>query len=275
MQTTPVNADPTWNTYAFQLFGNLSPVPQACQNAGHLGTNAVVFDSTNPSGSDCAQIGPDLSQAPATPTTLTTNSKGLLFAFSYTDSGTGANTLLLQLTCGEGKGTPGPVTAVDQSTGWQYSSTWPSSAACKPGQRPGDDFLADVEGAGVFGTLVLVLFFVGGAMYAGGGWYYNHRTKGYAGTEALPHIEFWRTVPGLVKDGVQYSKALVNAKIKGEAMPEGGASSTTQDAEPTEEPGTAAPGGTSKKGKKGKKPKTANKLKYAKVPDETEDEAKE
>ena len=49
----------------------------------------------------------------------------------------------------------------------------------------------------------------------------------------------------------------------------------SQDAEPTEEPGTAAPGGTSKMGKKGKKPKTANKLKYAKVPDETEDEAKE
>ena len=37
-------------------------------------------------------------------------------------------------------------------------------------------------------------------------------------------------------------QAVVQAKIKGEAMPEGGASSTTQDAEPTKEPGTAAPG---------------------------------
>ena len=41
------------------------------------------------------------------------------YAVSYNDPGTGANTLLLQLTCGEAKGTPGPVTAVDQSTGWQ------------------------------------------------------------------------------------------------------------------------------------------------------------
>ena len=28
------------------------------------------------------------------------------------------------------------------------------------------------------------------------GWFYNHRTKGYNGSEALPNIRFWRTLPG-------------------------------------------------------------------------------
>ena len=32
-------------------------------------------------------------------------------------------------------------------------------------------------------------------------------------SQALPHIEFWRTIPGLVKDGVEFTKGHVQAKI--------------------------------------------------------------
>jgi len=39
--------------------------------------------------------------------------------------------------------------------------------------------------------------------------YYNVRTKGYQGVEALPQIEFWRNIPGLVTDGVAFSRQKV------------------------------------------------------------------
>ena len=50
-----------------------------------------------------------------------------------------------------------------------------------------------------------MLFFA--ALYVGGGSYYNHRTEGKVlGTvEAIPHVEYWKEVPGLVTDGLAYS----------------------------------------------------------------------
>jgi len=209
-QTTPVNSDATWNTYAIQLYSNLNPVPQPCLNAGRLGTNAAVYDNTNPSGSDCAQIGPDMNQ-PQTPPTLTAQSNGVLFRFQYQDPTTGANSMLLTLTCGTGRGNPGQIAAADIGGGWTYSTTWPTSAACKPGQSPG----GDLEEGGVFAVAFLCVFFIGGGAYLAGGYYYNTRTRGYSGTEALPNIAFWRTIPSLVKDGVGYSSAFVKSKIDG------------------------------------------------------------
>ena len=64
----------------------------------------------------------------------------------------------------------------------------------------------------------LILFFVGGALYAGGGFYYNTRTKGATGMEAIPNLEFWQTIPGLVKDGVVFSQAKYNEKY-GDGQP--------------------------------------------------------
>jgi len=64
----------------------------------------------------------------------------------------------------------------------------------------------------------LILFFVGGALYAGGGFYYNTRTKGATGMEAIPNLEFWQMIPGLVKDGVVFSQAKYNEKY-GDGQP--------------------------------------------------------
>ena len=49
------------------------------------------------------------------------------------------------------------------------SSLWAVAGGKGAATRPNRCILA-----GVFGTLVLVLFFVGGAMYAGGGWCESH-----------------------------------------------------------------------------------------------------
>lgn len=267
--TSPVKPDDTWNTYSLQIYGNLDPVPPACLNAGRLGTNAAVYN-IDPSSNDCSQIGPDMN-APLTQPTLTTSSAGLVFTYKYLDDTTGQNSLVLTLACGSDAGKPGPVTAVDQGGGWIYTSTWPTKYACKDGQKPGDAFDNDIAAAGTFGVVVLVLFFVGGAMYAGGGWFYNHRTKGYGGSEALPHIEFWRTIPGLVADGVTFTRQTVSAKMQGG---EAGGAQHTATASEAEASGDEP---TPTSGKKKKKPKKQKgKSEYTSLVDEGgEEEAKE
>jgi len=49
-------------------------------------------------------------------------------------------------------------------------------------------------------------------LYVGGGFYYNTKTKGAEGIQAVPHLEFWKTMPGLVKDGVTFSQAKYQEK---------------------------------------------------------------
>jgi hypothetical protein len=44
-------------------------------------------------------------------------------------------------------------------------------------------------------------------LYLGGGWALNHRSRGLDGLDALPHIEQWREVAGLAKDGVRFAQA--------------------------------------------------------------------
>ena len=44
-------------------------------------------------------------------------------------------------------------------------------------------------------------------LYLGGGWALNHRSKGLGGLDALPHIEHWREIAGLAKDGVRFAQA--------------------------------------------------------------------
>ena len=58
--------------------------------------------------------------------------------------------------------------------------------------------------------MFLIFFFLGSGMYVGGGVYYNTKTKGAVGMQSLPHLEFWSTMPGLVKDGLTFSVAKYN-----------------------------------------------------------------
>jgi len=55
------------------------------------------------------------------------------------------------------------------------------------------------------GSVFVIMFFVVGAMYFGGGIAYKYKRKGTTGIESIPNIDFWRTLPGLVKDGCRYS----------------------------------------------------------------------
>ena len=57
----------------------------------------------------------------------------------------------------------------------------------------------------------MILFFVGGALYAGIGYAYGFKVLGLTGVEAFPNIAFWRDFPALLKDGCGFFVA----KVKG------------------------------------------------------------
>ena len=59
-----------------------------------------------------------------------------------------------------------------------------------------------------WGWTFIVLLFLAGAMYVVGGAAYNHKTKHMPLTlAAIPHIERWRELRGLVTDGARFSWA--------------------------------------------------------------------
>lgn len=84
-------------------------------------------------------------------------------------------------------------------------------AAAGPAPAPGsgwDPFPQDGEGGLSNGSIFLICMAVFIPCYCLGGVYINQK-RGESGMEAVPHIEFWRDLPGLVSDGCTYFKALV------------------------------------------------------------------
>ena len=59
-----------------------------------------------------------------------------------------------------------------------------------------------------FNIFVLFVF----VAYCGAGVAYNYHRKGAHGVEALPHLETWKDLPALVKDGVVFSIDTIKSK---------------------------------------------------------------
>eukprot|EP00002_Diphylleia_rotans_P034811 TRINITY_DN7509_c0_g4_i2.p1 TRINITY_DN7509_c0_g4~~TRINITY_DN7509_c0_g4_i2.p1 ORF type:complete len:541 (+),score=101.46 TRINITY_DN7509_c0_g4_i2:48-1670(+) len=62
------------------------------------------------------------------------------------------------------------------------------------------------------GAIFLIIFFVSGGVYLGGGVAYNHFKNGLNGTEAVPHIDFWRRMMQYVKDGCSFTMGLITRR---------------------------------------------------------------
>jgi hypothetical protein len=64
------------------------------------------------------------------------------------------------------------------------------------------------------GSVFLLIFFLGGGLYFGGGFVYNWKVKHLEGVERIPQYAFWSMIPGLIVDGVFFTKnkllALIN-----------------------------------------------------------------
>ena len=59
--------------------------------------------------------------------------------------------------------------------------------------------------------MFLIIFFVGGGLYVAGTVAFYYFKEGKRGAELIPHPEFWKDLPYLVKDGAVF----LFQKIKG------------------------------------------------------------
>jgi len=77
-----------------------------------------------------------------------------------------------------------------------------SPKACPGGGGSGGGSSDALSGGSVF----LIIFFVGAFVYVAGGCLYKHVKQGTSGVESCPNIDFWRDLPGLIKDGFSFIK---------------------------------------------------------------------
>ena len=74
---------------------------------------------------------------------------------------------------------------------------------------------AGCPGGGIgYKSSTILLFILGGLfVYFGLGTFYNMKTQNLEGKEALPNVEFWRSFPDFVKEGLSKSVQSANAGV--------------------------------------------------------------
>jgi len=92
----------------------------------------------------------------------------------------------------------------------QYLTTITHPNACKKGgsssSASGKHDAGDVDGLSP-GSIFLIIFFVSAVVYVIAGFIVNWKVRGSSmGVEAIPNVELWRQVPGLVVDGLVFTK---------------------------------------------------------------------
>lgn len=175
-------------------------LPSGCQQyAEH--PSVVKYKANNPA--DCIEIG---SIGPCTQGEcgMTGAAAGSGVTVTYTYTYGCKNTFAMTLTEGSDPA-PGQVSSNECA----YTVSWAGiGGSADAGGAGGAGFM----GTPISGWLVVGILVFASAAYVGGGIGYNvkmgHHEK--PGIEAIPNLEFWKQVPGLVKDGciLSYGKGL-------------------------------------------------------------------
>eukprot|EP00300_Choanocystis_sp_HF-7_P030233 c39017_g1_i1.p1 GENE.c39017_g1_i1~~c39017_g1_i1.p1 ORF type:complete len:305 (+),score=65.44 c39017_g1_i1:32-916(+) len=110
----------------------------------------------------------------------------------------------IKIPCGEAKRDPSQandgldpkkfVVEQDSASGCQYTIQFPAIQDGCP-----------ASGSGDWGWLVIGVFIAVVVVYFGVGVAFRVKKLGHSGKDAIPHLEFWESVPGLVLDGVRFS----------------------------------------------------------------------
>jgi len=125
----------------------------------------------------------------------TQGQKGATLRFA---NGTGGRAFELDFQC-DPKASIGSPTFELETPKLFYNFAWTTSFAC-PTNAPPPGTGGGLSGGGIFLILVFCLF----AVYVAAGITYNVVRKKATGKEIIPNIEFWSSLPGLVKDGVMF-----------------------------------------------------------------------
>jgi len=105
-------------------------------------------------------------------------------------------TAVVTFTCGS---TTSPTFTVGEDDKCNFALGF--AANCGGGSNPDGDNGGGMSG----GTILLILVIVLVPVYIVIGCIYKAKTKGTTGVESCPNVEFWRDLPGLVKDGFRFT----------------------------------------------------------------------
>lgn len=153
----------------------------------------------------CEQLGPDhnlnADEVEIKKVTVGADA-GVSLMWSSTESGT--RSFELKITCGPssliGTATAGNAPVIQ----WTHPSVCDGPIG---GAGPGGD---DTGGSLEWGVLALIAMTVSGVLYVGGGSYRN-KQAGAEGWDVMPNASFWSQLPGLVADGVYFSRMKLSA----------------------------------------------------------------
>jgi len=114
-------------------------------------------------------------------------------------------TAAMKFTCSQQPGGTYTVTPVGACG---YTVTFASTAGCShSGQPSGGGGGGGLSGGSIF----LIIFFVTFPVYVAAGCIYKRQKMGTTGMESCPNVDFWRSLPGLIKDGFVFTFSKIKA----------------------------------------------------------------
>jgi len=111
--------------------------------------------------------------------------------------------------CKAGGGTEDTVKVEEDQTTCTFTITLQTAVAC-PGGSAAKDGGGGISGGWIFIIILISII----PIYIGAGCLFNRTKRGLTGVEAAPNVEFWRGLPGLIKDGAKYSWNMTRSGCK-------------------------------------------------------------
>ena len=183
----------SWN-YHWDICANIA-VPQALGCSTTFATAAIRLDEfSTPTSRECEYLGPDVSGAGSPDVARLSGEAGdgLSLAYSYQ-----SRSFTVNLLCGGASGSQAEPVAMG---GNSIEVTWETPVACTGGSG--------------WGWLTIILTGVAAGVYVGGGIGYAKRNEpALSLAEAHPHTEQWRQLPGLVSDGVLFTRSELSSRF--------------------------------------------------------------
>ncbi|CAH1792527.1 unnamed protein product, partial [Owenia fusiformis] len=146
---------------------------------------------------------------------------GLRITYSQTYLGV-ERTTYVQLLC-DPSATTASMDVKGEPTPTNFKMSLTSASCCPSGGPPpvtpgpsGGSIVVTVVTSISVGTILLIILAVALPLYLAGGMVFKRQRMGAQGVEMVPNIEFWKSIPGLAKDGTLFVVGSIRSKVGGQ-----------------------------------------------------------
>jgi hypothetical protein len=140
------------------------------------------------------------------------NANGLIVTFTGGTPVNGvARSMEIDFVCDESAGIGTPTYIIENTKTLRYYFKWTTAHACPTGGSNGGGG-SPSKGGLSGGSVFLIIFFVGLVVYFAAGIAFKRIRMHSEGIEMIPNVEFWTSLPGLVRDGVFFIRNKITGK---------------------------------------------------------------